>query len=136
MYFSTKSGAFKTTFTVDDTVTASTEIYTNIPVWYPQGMKTTISHARTGKQAEGVTIKTPMANYMDFSFFDIHAYTHQQLQILITPTLLTTSGSILASDSSLNVNYDFADTGLDGKCPMKVTFDDGIAHNIKVELVL
>lgn len=23
-----------------------------------------------------------------------------------------------------------------GKCPIKVTFDDGIAHNIKVELVL
>jgi len=25
---------------------------------------------------EGVTIKSPMANYMDFTFFDIHDYSH------------------------------------------------------------
>lgn len=78
MYFSTKSGAFKTTFTVDDTVTGKTEIYTNIPVWYPQGMKTTISHAKSGKQMEGVTIKSSLANYMDFTFFDIRDYSNQQ----------------------------------------------------------
>jgi hypothetical protein len=42
------------------TATANTEIYTNIPVWYPKGMKATISHAKSGKQMEGVTIKTPM----------------------------------------------------------------------------
>lgn len=59
MYFSTKSGAFKTTFEVDDTATAPTEIYTNIPIWYPNGMKTTISHPKSGKQMEGVTIKSP-----------------------------------------------------------------------------
>lgn len=35
MYFSTKSGAFQTTYTVDDTVTANTEIYLNKAVWYP-----------------------------------------------------------------------------------------------------
>lgn len=87
MYFSTKSGAFKTTFTVDETVTANTEIYTNLPVWYPQGMKTTISHPKTGKQMEGVTIKTPTSNYMDLVFFDIQDYKNQKAQVLITPTL-------------------------------------------------
>ena len=46
------------------------------------------------------------------------------------------SGVIPASDNSLNVNFEFTDIGLGGKCPMKVTFDDGIPHNIKVELVL
>jgi hypothetical protein len=118
------------------TVTANTEIYANIPVWYPNGMKTTISHAKSGKQMEGVTIKTPLQNYMDFSFFDIRDYNKQQAQILITPTLQTATGTILSSDSSVNVNFAFEDIGFGGQCPIKVTYDNGIEHNIQVELVL
>jgi hypothetical protein len=56
---------------------------------------------------EGVTVKTPVANYMDFVFFDIHDYHNKKAQILITPILKVSSGSILASDSSLNVNFGF-----------------------------
>jgi len=37
-------------------------------------MKTTVSHAKSGKQMEGVFVKTPMQNYMDFSFFDVKDY--------------------------------------------------------------
>lgn len=118
------------------TATANTEIYTNIPVWYPQGMKITISHPKSGKQMEGVTIKTPMQNYMDFAFFDIRDYNKQDAQILITPILQNATGTIKSSEGSLDVNFDFQDTGLSGKCPIKVTYEDGIAHNIQVELVL
>lgn len=85
---------------------------------------------------EGVTVKTPMQNYMDFVFFDIKDYNKQQAQILITPTLQNATGTILSSDGTLNVNFDFEDIGLSGKCRIKVTYDDGIAHNIEAELVL
>jgi len=135
MYFSTKSGAFETKYIVDDTITANTEVYVNNPIWYPQGMKTTISHAKSGKQMEGVFIKSPMENYLDFTFFDIQDYAKNTAQILITPILQETVGDVVSSDNSINANYNFEDTGLNGACPIKVTYENGIAKNIQVELI-
>jgi hypothetical protein len=49
MYFSSSSGAFTTTYVVDEAVNGVTEIYVNPDVWYPDGYKWTIFHAEGGK---------------------------------------------------------------------------------------
>jgi hypothetical protein len=75
MYFSPTNGGFTTTFVVDDTVTAGTEIYINADIWYPNGYKWTFSHPNTGKEMEGVILKVTNKNFLNFSFFDILDYT-------------------------------------------------------------
>ena len=53
MYFSSTSGDFTTTYTVDMTSGSGTCIYVNGDDWYPNGYKWTMSHAESGKNMDG-----------------------------------------------------------------------------------
>lgn len=87
-YFSSRSGAYTTTYTVDKNVTANTQVFFNKDVFYPNGYKWTMFHAEGGKQMEGTNMKLLDDQHtMDFSYFDILDYDTNLATVLITPTL-------------------------------------------------
>jgi len=134
-FFSSTSGAYTTTYLVEDSVTDNTEIYMNPEMWYPNGYKWTVFHAEGGKQMEGTKLALSNDGHdLIFSFFDILDYNTNRCTILITPTLQTAKGSVASSIPELSLDYNYVDTGNSGKCPIKVHYDAGVEHNIEAKL--
>lgn len=135
MYFSSTSGDFTTTFTVDMTSTAGTVIYVNGDDWYPNGYKWTMSHAESGKNMDGTELALGNNDHnLTFTFFDILDYNLNRATILITPVLEVLSGTVTTTIPELALDYNYVDTGYSGKCPVKVKYENGVSYNIEAKL--
>ena len=135
MYFSSASGDFTSTFTVDMTCVAGTVVYVNKGVWYPHGYKWTMSHAESGKNMDGTSLALTNSDHnLTFTFFDILDYNLQRATILITPVLQVLSGSVASLIPELALDYNYTDTGYSGKCPIKVKYENSVSYNIEAKL--
>lgn len=56
------------------------------------------------------------------------------MNILITPLLSETEGSIMATNEQYKMDWTFLETGDSGKCPISVSYES-IPHNITVNLM-
>lgn len=60
MFFDPEDGSFVTRWTIDDKVTAETEIYMNPDVWYPNGYKWVFFNAKRGGAIEGIKVNATL----------------------------------------------------------------------------
>jgi len=133
MYFSTEDSSFTTTFELNSTVVAPTEIFAHLDYWYSQGYK--ISVETTNGLVPAVSFdKDASLNSIAINFTDakeLQDLNGQKIQVLLTPALTATEGSV--SDKGYAMTWTITDSS-SGQCPFEVTLPAGLGETIALNV--
>lgn len=106
MYFSTTNGTFASSWVLDTSIDAPTEVYVHKALWYPDGWKSVVTHI--GQAVEDVQVSTSEdSNYVDIKITGAKL-TGKQVDLLLSPPMA--DSGVLAS-TEFNAAWTATDLG-------------------------